>query len=72
MARAPDKTLQSCCGDVEIQKNGVCHLTKLWETDVADQAHSSVGHFGGSFQLLVDTEVQEWGGPFDGKWKRLM
>lgn len=69
MARAPDKMLQSCCGDVEAQKNGVCHLTKLWETEVADQAHNSVGYFGWFFQLLVDTEVQERGSPFDGKWK---
>ena len=64
--------LQSCRGDVEVQKNGVCHLTTLWETEVAGPAHNSVGCFGWSFQPLADTEVQEQGSPFVGKWRHMM
>lgn len=58
MARAPDGMLQSCSGDVGVRENGVCRLTKLWETEMAEQTNGSAGCFERSFQLLGEAEVQ--------------
>lgn len=71
MARVPEETLQGCSEDVQVQENGVCPLTKLWETEMADQANDAVGCFEWVSQLLGEAEVQGQGSLFDGKGKLL-
>lgn len=46
-------------------------MTKLWETEMADQANNAVGCFEWVSQLLGGAEVQGQGSLFDGKWKLL-
>lgn len=70
MAKVPEEMLQSYSGDVEVQENGVCDLTKLWETDMADQANDSVGYSEWASRLLGEAEVQEQGSLFHGKLLR--
>lgn len=71
-ARVPEEMLQSCSEDVEVQENGVCHLTRLWGTEMADQTNDSVGCFEWFSHLLGEAEVQEQGSLFDGELQRQM
>lgn len=70
MARAPDGMPKSCSGDVEVQENGVCRLTKLWETETAEHDESE-GCFEWSLQLLGEAEAWQQRSLSDEKLKLL-